>query len=41
MNHRLENEDIPKSFDEFLEKKFPESRGKAYYFMAIHEQLPR
>ena len=29
-----------KSFDEFLEKKFPESRRKAYYLMAIHEQLP-
>jgi hypothetical protein len=30
-----------KSFDEFLEKKFPESRRKAYYLMAIHEQLPK
>lgn len=30
-----------RSFDEFLEKKFPESRRKAYYLMAIHEQLPR
>ena len=29
-----------KSFDEFLEKKFPESRRKAYYVMAIHENLP-
>jgi hypothetical protein len=29
------------SFDEFLEKKFPGSRRKAYYFMAIHEHLPR
>src|SRR6201997_4943888 len=29
------------SFDEFLEKKFPESRRKAYYLMAIHEHLPR
>jgi hypothetical protein len=29
------------SFDEFLEKRFPESRRKAYYLMAIHEQLPR
>ena len=29
-----------KSFDEFLERKFPESRRKAYYLMAIHEQLP-
>src|ERR1700676_329760 len=30
-----------RSFDEFLERKFPESRRKAYYLMAIHEQLPR
>ena len=30
-----------KSFDEFLEKCFPESRRKAYYLMAIHEHLPR
>ena len=30
-----------KSFDEFLEERFPESRRKAYYLMAIHEQLPR
>jgi hypothetical protein len=30
-----------KSFDEFLERKFPESRRKAYYLMAIHEELPR
>lgn len=29
------------SFDDFLEKRFPGSRRKAYYFMAIHEQLPR
>jgi len=29
------------SFDEFLEKRFPESRRKAYYLMAIHERLPR
>jgi len=29
------------SFDEFLEKKFPESRRKAYYLMAIHEHLPK
>ena len=28
-----------KSFDEFLEKLFPESRRKAYYLMAIHEHL--
>jgi len=33
--------DNMKSFDEFLEKKFPESRRKAYYLMAIDEQLPR
>jgi len=30
-----------KSFDEFLEKRFPGSRRKAYYLMTIHEQLPR
>jgi hypothetical protein len=35
---RLEN---LKSFDEFLEKRFPESRRKAYYLMSIHEHLPR
>ena len=29
------------SFDEFLEKRFPESRRKAYYLMTIHERLPR
>jgi hypothetical protein len=29
------------SFDEFLDRRFPESRRKAYYLMAIHEQLPR
>ena len=29
------------SFDEFLEKRFPESRRKAYYLMAIHETLTR
>jgi hypothetical protein len=34
---RLEN---LKSFDEFLEKKFPDSRRKAYYLMSIHEHLP-
>jgi len=28
------------SFDEFLERRFPESRRKAYYLMSIHEQLP-
>jgi len=32
--------DSVRSFDEFLERKFPESRRKAYYLMAIHEQLP-
>lgn len=30
-----------RSFDEYLEQKFPESRRKAYYLMAIHEHLPR
>jgi len=34
---RLENQ---KSFDEFLERRFPESRRKAYYLMSIHEHLP-
>ena len=34
---RVEN---VKSFDEFLERRFPESRRKAYYLMSIHEQLP-
>jgi hypothetical protein len=29
-----------KSFDEYLERKFSESRRKAYYLMAIHEHLP-
>src|SRR5580658_2781418 len=29
------------SFDEFLEKRFPESRRKAHYLMAIHENLTR
>lgn len=29
------------SFDEFLERKFPGSTRKAYYSMAIHEQLPK
>jgi hypothetical protein len=29
------------SFDAFLEKRFPESRRKAYYLMAIHEHLTR
>jgi len=35
---RLEN---LKSFDEFLERRFPESRRKAYYLMTIHEHLTR
>src|SRR5215470_16608684 len=35
---RLEN---MKSFDNFLEKRFPDSRRKAYYLMAIHENLTR
>jgi hypothetical protein len=30
-----------KSFDDFLEKRFPDCRRKAYYLMAIHENLPR
>jgi hypothetical protein len=28
------------SSDEFLERRFPESRRKAYYLMCIHENLP-
>ena len=34
---RLEN---LKSFDDFLERRFPESRRKAYDLMSIHEHLP-
>jgi hypothetical protein len=34
---RLEN---LKSFDEFLEKRFPESGRKAYYPRSIDEHLP-
>jgi len=30
-----------KSFDEFLERRFPGSRRKAYYLMSIHERLPK
>ncbi|MFI5095303.1 MAG: hypothetical protein ACHQIK_17855 [Candidatus Acidiferrales bacterium] len=30
-----------KSFDEFLERRFPDSRRKAYYLMAVHEHLTR
>jgi hypothetical protein len=35
---RLEN---LKSFDEFLTRRFPESRRTAYYLMSIHEHLPK
>ena len=28
------------SFDDFLERRFPESQRKAYYLMSIHEHLP-
>ena len=34
---RIEN---LKSFDEFLERRFPESRRKVYYLTSIHEHLP-
>ena len=34
---RLEN---LKSFDEFLARRFPDSRRTAYYLMSIHENLP-
>jgi hypothetical protein len=34
---RVEN---VKSFDEFLDGRFPGSRRKAYYLMSIHENLP-
>lgn len=34
---RLEN---LKSFDDFLSRRFPESKRKAYYLMSIHEHLP-
>src|SRR5271157_5722747 len=30
-----------KSFDDFLEKRFRDSRRKAYYLLAIHEHLTR
>jgi hypothetical protein len=33
--------DKMKSFDDFLERRFPDSRRKAYYLMAIHENLTR
>jgi hypothetical protein len=29
-----------KSFDDFLARRFPQSRRKAYYLMSIHEHLP-
>jgi hypothetical protein len=29
------------SFDDFLAKRFPDSRRKAYYLMTIHEHLMR
>jgi len=29
-----------RSFDDFLTRRFPESRRKAYYLMSIHENLP-
>jgi hypothetical protein len=35
---RLEN---LKSFAEFLDRRFPDSRRKAYYLMTIHEHLTR
>ena len=35
---RLEN---LSSFDEFLARRFPESRRKAYYLMSIHDHLPQ
>ena len=34
---RLEN---LRSFDEFLQRRFPDSRRTAYYLMSIHEHLP-
>jgi hypothetical protein len=30
-----------KSFEDFLEAKFPDSRRKAYYLMSIHDNLPQ
>ena len=29
------------SFDDYLARRFPESRRKAYYLMSIHQNLPR
>lgn len=37
---RVERLKLLKSFDDFLEKRFPGSRRKAYYLMSIHENLP-
>src|SRR5438128_10867602 len=34
---RLEN---VKSSEEFLERRFPETRRKAYYLMSLHAHLP-
>src|SRR5207249_6704958 len=28
------------AFDEFLQRRFPESKRKAYYLMSVHEHLP-
>ena len=33
--------DRMKSFDDFLEKRFPDSRRTAYYLMSVHENLTR
>jgi hypothetical protein len=30
-----------KSFDEFLQRRFPESRRKAFYLMSVYECVPR
>src|SRR6266571_176890 len=30
-----------RSFDQFLAKRFPQSRRNAYYLMTIHEHLPK
>ena len=30
-----------KSFEAYLEEKFPDSRRKAYYLMSIHDHLPQ
>lgn len=29
-----------RSFDEFLQRRFPDSRRTAYYYMSVHEHLP-